>query len=80
MREWPLEGLQGTRGALGQLVAVLGGNGAGRDLALSFEALLDFAKPRSGFPLPASSRVLEKEAHGIQWYPIRDLLHRRKAA
>lgn len=58
----------------------MGGNGAGKDLALSFEALLDFAKPRSGFPLPASSRVLEKEAHGIQWYPIRDLLRRRKAA
>lgn len=69
----------GNVGALGQLEAVLGGNGTGRDLALSFEALLDFARPRPGFPLPASSRVLEKEDHGIQC-PFRDLLHRRKAA
>lgn len=64
MREWPLEGLQGTWEHWDNW-RLFWGNGAGRELALGFEPLLDFAKPRPGFLLPASSRVLEKEAHGI---------------
>lgn len=65
MRECLLEGLQGTWEPLGQLEAVWE-NEAGRDLALGLEPLKGFAKPRPGFPLPVSSRVLEKRAHGIQ--------------
>lgn len=51
---------------MGTIGGCFGGNGAGRDLALGFEPLLGFAKPRPGFSLPASSGVLEKGAHGIQ--------------